>query len=102
MRTIEQYIEGDGRLKDVLRAAARQLDFSESEFLCFCDATMSTAFEPWSVESGFGLDVADSEPDGLAEKWSVELKALSEKLDSLTPIQKCAMLAAGDGFFHRE
>src|SRR5664279_2158048 len=101
MTTLMKYIEAEGQLANLLRAAALEVDLTEPEFHCYCDANNSTMLDAVAFEAGFGLNVADSGPDGLAEKWQVNLPALSEKLDGLTPLQKCAVLAAFDGFFHR-
>jgi hypothetical protein len=98
MKTIEQYIHGKGNLMELLRLAACQIPLSEAEFLCCCDANNSTTWE-LDVFELFGLNVADSGPDGLAEEWSVNLHDLAKKLDALPGIQKCALLAAKDGFF---
>jgi hypothetical protein len=99
MKTLIKYIEGEGQLPRILRAAALDVALSQKEFHCFCDANNGSLLDAFTVEGGFGLNVADSGPDGLAEKWDVNLEALSKKLDGLTILQKCALVAAFDGFF---
>jgi hypothetical protein len=101
MIEVANYIDGEGRLPDVLRQAAIGIPLSEAEFHCFCDANNGTAFDTPTLEGGFGLNVADSEPDELAEKWDVNLPALAGKLNALSTLQKSALLAAMDGFFRR-
>jgi len=101
MIEVASYIEGEGRMPDLLRQAAIGIRLNEAEFHCFCDANNGTAFDTPTLEGGFGLNVADSEPDGLAEKWDVNLPALAGKLNALPTLQKCALLAAMDGFFSR-
>jgi hypothetical protein len=101
MKKIMDNINGDESLPFLLRLAARDLPLSEAEFHCFCDANNGTRFDPRDLENSFGLNVVDSKPDGLDEIWGVDLTALARKLDSLTLLQKCALLAAMDGFFKR-
>lgn len=93
------HIKGDGQLPNLLREAARSITLTENEFLAFCDANNGTMWDESALTHSFQANVEDSGPDGLAEKWSVSLKELAEKLSTLTPVQKCAMLAALDGFF---
>jgi hypothetical protein len=99
MNTIKQYIKGDAGLQRLLRQVARDIPFTESEFLCFCDVENDSVFlDPRQLEVAFGANVADSCPI-VGDKWNVNLEALSKKLDALTLLEKCALLAAKDGFF---
>ena len=95
---LSNYITGEGSMPRLLRQAAVAIPLSESEFHCFCDANNGTVLDPDSLEF-LGLNVADSGPDGLAEKWGVNLSSLAKKLNGLPALQKCALLAASDGFF---
>ena len=101
MHEIAKYIEKEGRLNDLLRATAVEIPLSEDEFLCCCDANLSTALGSKTFEQEIAMNVEDSGPDGLAEKWHVDLPALVQKLNKLTAVEMCALLAAFDGFFKR-
>lgn len=101
MKNIMDNIKGDDGLPFLLRMAVRDVPLNEAEFHCFCDANNGTRFDPRDLDDTFGLNMADSKPDGLDEKWGVDLDALARKLDSLSMLQKCALLAAMDGFFNR-
>lgn len=96
---ITEHIKGDGQLPNLLREAARSITLTENEFLAFCDANNGTFWSESDIEHSFHINIADSGPDGLALKWNVSLKELAYKLSTMTPVQKCAMLAALDGFF---
>jgi hypothetical protein len=98
MRDVAKFIKSEGKMPDLLRLAAKDIPLNEAEFHCFCDANNGTAFDPLSFEE-LGLNVADSGPDGLGEKWGVDLASLARKLNALPALQKCALLAASDGFF---
>lgn len=96
---ITQHIKGDGQLPNLLREAARTITLSEDEFAAFCDANHGTMWNESALTHSFQANVEDSGPDQLDLKWNVNLAAITIKLESLTPVQKCALLAALDGFF---
>lgn len=96
-----KYLNSDGGLEMMLRMAAENMPLTEAEFHCFCDANNGTCFTPADIEQSFSMNVADSGPDGLGEKWGVDLLALARKLEAFPTLQKIALLGAMDGFFKR-
>jgi hypothetical protein len=80
------------------KTSALQIGLSAKELAA---ALTTQKWHDLEVFAAKRLGRADSKPDGLDEKWGVDLNALARKLDSLTLLQKCALLAAMDGFFKR-
>ena len=94
---IGDYIKGEGKLPHLLREAADGIQLTENEFHCFCDANKDCGFTLSTWWEDFGTNVSGYAREPFSERWNVDLLALSEKLNRLTPIQKCALLAAMDG-----
>ena len=72
-------------------------ELSVGEWLCIMDANNGTWLEADGKRGdiaarGVWLNVADSELDGLAEKWDVDLQALSNKLREMPYHKKVAVV----------
>ena len=81
-----------GRYRDITDAACPTL--SEAEWCCICDANNGCGLTFLLGSDHFQslwANVADSEPDGLGEKWGVDLMALALLLRDLPPAGKAAV-----------
>jgi hypothetical protein len=78
-----------------LQALARPPQLSEGEWNLLRDILNSTHMDPGQVRRWpwlLAADVRDSAPDGLAEKWAVDLEALARRLESLHPADAWAVV----------
>ena len=67
--------------------------FSDAERNAILDATISWLVDPAAaVFGGVAMEIEDAIPDGLAEKWGVDVGALLEKLRNLTPGDEVALV----------
>ncbi|MCB2189327.1 MAG: hypothetical protein KQJ78_23155 [Deltaproteobacteria bacterium] len=79
----------------VLRTlAGRVPELSEAEAKCLRDILNATRLDAGMVRYWPGIlaqAVRDSGPDGLAEKWGVDLEALAVRLEALHPADAWAL-----------
>ncbi len=93
--------ELSGRIADIVdrygvlyqqEAPALEDIFTEPELKALCEATWSTTWQPAaSIIGGIRADFEDSGPDGLYDKWSVDPRAVVEKLRRLNTGQQIAL-----------
>lgn len=83
------------RYYDLLERARRDLRerFGDAELAAILDANNGTLFEPWSIPMVW-LNVEDSGPDGIAEKWDIDLASLVTKLTALSLAESHALVDA--------
>jgi hypothetical protein len=78
---------------------------AENEWACLCDilnATHRSADHPDTDPArSIGLNVADSGPDGMAEKWGVDLADLAARLDAMDYAAQCAVIETVDRFWRQ-
>jgi len=77
----------------------RQL-FSDGELSALVDALNGLKHTP-GIIGELAINIEDALPDGIAEKWSIDGKALVEKLQALTPTEEITILDAAARWWNR-
>lgn len=91
------------RYRAIVDAALPAL--AENEWACLCDilnATHRIADHPETDPArSMGPNVADSGPDGMADKWGVDLSGLAAQLDAMSYPAQCAVIEIVDRFWRQ-
>ena len=78
---------------------------AENEWACLCDILNAshrlTNHPDTDPARSMGLSVADSGPDGMAEKWGVDLDLLAARLDAMPYPAQCAVIETVDRFWRQ-
>lgn len=75
-------------------------ELSTAEWKLVCDALNGCLMEPAGHAGALTLEISDAiRLNGLAEKWSVDGKALVKKLAALTPAQRLSVIDVAERFW---
>lgn len=79
---------------------------SKGEWLAICDANNSTWLKdvnlpPEEPARGLRMNIADFGPDGIAEKWGVDLLELAQKLRDMTIAEQTGVFEVVVQFWER-
>ena len=79
-------------LDDGLRQAQAKL--TKSEASAILDVQNGAVTQPISMwlENSLALQIHDSIPDGIAEKWKIDAPALVEKIQAMSQVERWALL----------
>lgn len=75
---------------------------SRGEWLLICDALNSTCRSSASghdIAHSLDAEIAETGPDGLPEKWAVELASLTQRLAALSFCERAAIIEVVDRFW---
>lgn len=91
------------RYRAIVDAALPAL--AENEWACLCDilnASHRAADHPDTDPArSMGINVADSGPDGMADKWGIDLAALATRLNAMDYPAQCAVIETVDRFWRQ-
>ena len=91
------------RYRAIIDAAMPVL--TENEWACLCDILNASHRAANNQDTdparSMGLNVADSGPDGMAEKWGVDLATLAARLDGMDYAAQCAVIETVDRFWRQ-
>ena len=103
-RNFDNKCDGAGFCIDSMRSlymqgiASMRGKFTVSELSLFLDAMNGTVLTP-GLSGHVASNVADCGPDGTPEKWGVDLKQVSEKLEKLSDIEDLTLDIWASGFW---
>lgn len=93
-RSLERYYDLLERTRKTLRSEVGGLPpFTQGELGALVDANNGTHFEPWSI-SLVAANVEDSIPDGIGEKWHINVSELVDKLNAMDDVECHALVDA--------
>lgn len=97
-KTIDRYHEVIRRHRPAVEAL-----FSEAELNALRDVANGWLAEPAAtIAGGLALELSDSLPDGIAEKWGVDALALIAKLGELSYADQLALVAGIEAWWLRQ
>lgn len=81
------------RYGEILRRARIDERFTPAEMDCIRDVCTGWLAEPAAtIAGGIGLELLDSIPDGIGEKWGVDVRALAARVDALPFADQIALV----------
>lgn len=92
------------RYNEVIRRHRGVVDqFSAAELNALRDVCNGWAAEPaTTISGGLAMELADSLPDGIAEKWEIDADALLAKLRALPYADELALVAGIESWWLRQ
>jgi len=77
--------------------------FTDAELMALRDVANGWTAEPAAmIAGGLALELSDSLPDGIAEKWDIDAPALIAKLNALTYADELALVAGIEAWWLRQ
>ncbi len=77
--------------------------FSEAEMNALRDVANGWIAEPAAtIEGGLAMELEDSLPDGIAEKWEIDADALLAKLRALPYADQLALVAGIEAWWNKQ
>jgi len=96
-KSIDRYNEVIRRHRGV------EAQFSEAEMMALRDVANGWIAEPAAmIAGGLALELSDSLPDGIAEKWEIDAPALIAKLNALLYADELALVAGIEAWWLRQ
>lgn len=96
-KSIDRYHEVIRRHRGV------EAQFSEAELNALLDVCNGWWAEPAAaIAGGLALELEDSLPDGVAEKWKIDAPALIAKLRALPYADELALVAGIEAFWRKQ
>lgn len=93
------------RYHEVIRRhrPAAEAQFSEAELMALRDVANGWLAEPAAtIAGGLALELSDSLPDGIAEKWGIDAPALIAKLNNMPYADQLALVASIEAWWLRQ